>query len=100
MVDSKEWQNILNITSSDFYGHTDFCQNDRGGFENEIFSINPYWWGEDNEKEENKANFIYKPTDFKIKWYKYPFRDSYMNQNLNIEQIKSIWRKCHESVNL
>ena len=44
-----------------------------------------------------KHNFIYHPNqedEFWIDWYKYPFRDAYMNKNISNEQIKGIWEEC------
>lgn len=56
---------------------------------------------EENHHSENcpiiKPNFLYKPTGFAIKWYKYPLRDSYMNQNISLDEFKSIISKCIES---
>jgi len=100
LVDSAEWQGLLEATKSDCYGYTDCAsENDRGGYENDVFSIRPYWWGdEDNEVECEAPNFLYKPTGFEIRWYKYPFRDSYMTENLTSEQILEIFKKCAESV--
>ena len=69
----------------------------RGGFENDIFSINPYYWGNDEEIMD-QPNFVYKPTGFEIQWYKYPMRDSYMNKNITIEVFVSILVKCFESL--
>jgi len=43
-------------------------------------------------------NFCYKPTDFQIQWYKYPFRDSYTNQEITVEQFAEIIDKCIDSV--
>lgn len=101
LVDSDEWSILLKITQSDQYGITDDSEhaNSRGGFENEMFAIRPYWWGdEDNEEEAMAANFVYKPAQFEIRWYKYPFRDSYMNQNLTADELKMIWAICKGSV--
>lgn len=101
IVDSAEWCNLLDITKSDFYGYTaSESENPRGGYENDVFAIGPYWWGDEDNKEECEApNFLYKPTGFEIRWYKYPFRDSYMTENLTSEQILEIFEKCAESVN-
>lgn len=44
-----------------------------------------------------KHNFVYHPgqeDEFCIDWYKYPFRDSYMNRNLSDDEIKNIFRDC------
>ena len=105
LVDSEEWNNLLEITNSDSYGYSSewdhpICNvNDRGGYENAVFVINPYWWGnEDNEVECEKPNFMYKPSEFEIRWYKYPFRDSYMNIDLPEDKIKAIWSECIKSV--
>lgn len=66
-------------------------------YENDTFIIFPYYWGEDEEIA-CKPNFVYKPTGFKIDWYKYPFRDSYMNQNISKKEFMEIILKCIESV--
>lgn len=42
-------------------------------------------------------NFVYHPgkeDEFWIEWYKYPFRDSYMNKNLTENEILEIFRDC------
>ena len=105
LVECNEWQKLLEITDSDSRGYTyiDQLKSSSGGIDTEYFSINPYYWGEcdcDDEDEHDEGcpcvrhNFIYKPTGFTIDWYKYPFRDSYMNMNLIEEQIKWIFKKC------
>lgn len=45
-----------------------------------------------------KDNFHYKPTDFGIQWYKYPLRDSYMNQDISLEEFRRIIDDCIASV--
>ena len=42
-------------------------------------------------------NFMYHPgkeDEFWIEWYKYPFRDSYMNKNLSENEILEIFKNC------
>lgn len=70
---------------------------DRGGFENDIFVINPYYWGDDESIME-EHNFIYKPTGYEIDWYKYPLRDSYANKKLTFKEFKEILNECKKSV--
>lgn len=70
---------------------------ERGGFENDIFAINPYYWGED-ENIMREPNFIYKPTGLTIDWYKYPLRDSYSNKKITFEELNEILKKCKESI--
>lgn len=44
-----------------------------------------------------KHNFVYHPNEddeFWIDWYKYPFRDSYMNKSLTENEIKEIFKDC------
>lgn len=45
-----------------------------------------------------KPNFLYKPTNFEIKWYKYPLRDSYMNQDISLDEFRKIIDSCIESL--
>lgn len=66
-------------------------------FENEVFSVKPYYWGDD-ETEANKANFHFKPSDYKLKWYKYPLRDSYQSSELSVEDFGKMIDKCIESL--
>ena len=66
-------------------------------FENDTFVIRPYYWGEDEEKAE-LPNFVYKPTRLEIRWYKYPMRDAYCNQDISIDEFRKIVEKCSESM--
>jgi len=43
-------------------------------------------------------NFLYKPQKFSIKWYKYPFRDSYMNQDITLTQFEKMIEACIASL--
>jgi len=44
-----------------------------------------------------QPNFLYKPTGFKINWYKYPFRDSYMTPKISAKEWKRILTHCRET---
>jgi hypothetical protein len=75
-------------------------------FENEVFAIFPYYWGDctcRNEKNHKadclivKPNFLYKPMGFAIRWYKYPLRDSYTNQKITLAGFKKIISACIQS---
>ena len=68
-------------------------------FDNDVFTIRPYYWGED-DKIAQLSNFVYKPTNFQIQWYKYPLRDSYMNQDISVEQFKEIIENCKKSISV
>lgn len=94
LVNCKSWYALCKKAGVDAgYGH-----GENYGFDNDTFTIRPYWWGDDDAPEATLPNFLYKPTGFQIMWYKYAFRDSYMNQNLSDRQIKAIWKKCAESI--
>ena len=104
--DRESWQNIFWEYFGDYFDYHACYMNstedsshttDRGGYENDIFLINPYYWGED-EKIAEQPNFIYKPTEFEMQWYKYPLRDTYMNQNISLEYAEKIWKFCIESM--
>jgi hypothetical protein len=43
-------------------------------------------------------NFKHKSTGFEIQWYKYPFRDSYMNMNISLDDFSKIIDNCIESL--
>lgn len=103
-----EWQeefvNFLDKLGCDNYGFyygdrtNEKCyENNRGGLSNEVFEINPYYWGDD-EEEESKPNFIYYPNGFELMWYKYPLRDSYCNKEISYTEFCEMLEKCLESV--
>lgn len=68
-------------------------------FENEVFSMSNYYWG-DEDTIKQRPNFIYKPTDFSISWYKYPLRDSYSNQKISLKEFKKILQHCRDSLTI
>lgn len=68
-----------------------------GGFENNVFIIKPYYWGDD-DKEKVLPNFVFKPTDYELQWYKYPLRDSYANQDISFAEFEEILRRCKNSL--
>ena len=72
-------------------------QKENGGFENDIFIINPYYWGED-EDIKVLPNFVFKETGYTIDWYKYPLRDAYANQDISFEDFKNMIQKCKNSI--
>ena len=66
-------------------------------FENDTFVVRPYYWGDD-EDEAEKPNFKYKPDGFEIRWYKYPMRDAYSNQDVSVAEFAQILAKCEQSM--
>lgn len=66
-------------------------------FENDMFLINPYYWG-DNEELSQIPNFIYKPLDIAISWYKYPLRNAYITHDITKDEFINILHKCYESL--
>ena len=72
-----------------------FWENNRGGLMTPIFEIWPYWWGDESDEVEcGRANFIYHPTGYELRWYKYPLRDSYANQDLTYEEFDRMLSDC------
>lgn len=45
-----------------------------------------------------KPNFLYKPTGFSIQWYKYPLRDSYMSEQISVEEFAAMIDACIASL--
>lgn len=66
-------------------------------YANGVFTIRPYYWGDD-EIIARLPNFEYKPTGLKIRWYKYPMRDAYSNQDVDVDTFKKILKNCAESM--
>lgn len=58
-------------------------------------------WVEDKDHKNScrlvQPNFLYKPTGFSIMCYKYFLRDSYMNQNISLDEFKNILKECVKS---
>ena len=68
-------------------------------FENEIFVIRPYYWGEGEDVEErNSWHFWHKPSGFKISWYKYPLRGAGCNIQISAEEFYAIVQDCANSL--
>jgi hypothetical protein len=53
----------------------------------------PWCWDEE-EQGEQKPNFHYKPTDFRVSWYKYIGRGMTMNRQISIEECSRILADC------
>jgi len=69
-------------------------------FENDTFKMYPYCWC--NKKDcnycnANLPNFLHKKTGFKLWWYKYPLRDSYMNIDISLHKFLEIILDCINS---
>lgn len=45
-----------------------------------------------------RPNFHHKKSGYKLKWYKYPLRDSYANKNLSLKEFSSMIDDCVDSV--
>lgn len=45
-----------------------------------------------------RPNFCYKPQDFHLQWYKYPLRDSYSNQEMDLPAFRAIIDACIASL--
>ena len=65
--------------------------------ETDKFIVRPYYWGEDDAEAE-RPNFLYKPTGLEIRWYKYPMRDAYSNQDVSIVEFAKILEDCRKSM--
>lgn len=79
-------------------------------YANEIFVIRPYYWGdctcgaEEKDQLHNPTcglllpNFVYKPKNFKMDWYKYPLRDAHMSEKITYEEFCRILKICATSI--
>ena len=65
--------------------------------ETDKFLIRPYYWGDDPEIQA-LPNFVYKPMQLQICWYKYTLRDAYSSHDLTPDQMQAILNDCIASV--
>lgn len=66
-------------------------------FENDVFLIRSYFWG--NSEEISKLpNFVYKPENLVVKWYKHPLRGAYCNQDIDYAQFLKMLEECRISL--
>lgn len=87
---------FLFANDGDCYGY--FAKADEYGcYENDTFIVRPYYWGEDETIAE-LPNFVYKPTGLEIRWYKYPMRDAYSNQDVDVDTFRAILAECTKSM--
>ena len=63
--------------------------NDMGGITTDSYIIRPYYWGDELEQAK-LPNFEFPSLDLKIKWYKYPLRDSYSNRPFTEEIMEEL----------
>lgn len=95
------WEWFCNSIHVSDYGTYEFENTDldHGGFENDVFEIVPYCWccTDGGCKNCNRPNFLYKPDNFSISWYKYPFRDSYSSKEFDVNYLYKILCHCYES---
>ena len=97
VVPRDPWQDIfaefLLNNGFDGYGFRDSQRE----YENNTFILRPYYWGEDEEIQA-LPNFVYKPENITISWYKYPMRDAYCSHNISTAKFREIIAKCHASI--
>ena len=88
---------FLRDNGFDVYGYMVDHESDYPSIDNDTFTIRPYYWGDD-ESIMALPNFVYKPTGLEIQWYKYPMRDAYSNQDVDLETFKKILEECSKSL--
>jgi len=45
-----------------------------------------------------QPNFLHKPSGFRVNWYKYPLRDSYMSPRISLSRWRKIIAECRASL--
>lgn len=88
------------------------------GFENNTFYIKSYHWEgctcevsgqkgidcmtspdqHDWECLLYKPNFIFKPDNFMLSWYKHPLRSNRCNQDKTVDQFRNMMEQCLQSI--
>lgn len=67
-------------------------------FSNDCFTMRSYCWNFEDEEEAEKPNFEIPSENFKLTWYKYPFRGSYSSEKLNPKRWNDLVQKCIKSL--
>lgn len=94
----EKFYELMTAAGLDSYGYArEDLATERGGFENDVFHIEPYYWGDD-EKIAEEPNFWYKPTGFEIQWYKYALRDAWSNKRISYPEFVEMIDKCIKSL--
>ena len=86
---------MLEQLGFDRYGYPQFTE--ARTFQNEVFAVRPYYWGDDDNEAE-LPNFEYYPQHFTLRWYKYPLRDAYSNVPVTKEMLEEIFEGCKKSL--
>lgn len=68
-----------------------------GLFENDTFALFPYYWGDDDTLI-TQPNFLYKPENIKIYWYKHPLRSASISKSVSPEEFHQMLLNCYNSV--
>ena len=66
-------------------------------YENEVFMMHTFCWCAEDDCpwcNGNAPNFWYKPTDFKVTWYKYIGRSMEFNRKITIPEAAEILSEC------
>ena len=87
-----EWQHY-------FHKLAEGCEDIRRPQENDIFyykaeAEDTIW----DEQGNYKPNFIYKPTGFRMVWYKYPLRSCFANRGITFDEFEKMVDACAESL--
>lgn len=99
----KMFNEFLTRNGFDMYGYIEsrelekYSIEDGRCFGNDVFIIRPYYWGDDDSIFD-LPNFEYKPTGFKLSWYKYPMRDSHSNMKINEQLMREMLAECENSL--
>ncbi len=75
---------ITEKTGEKDYGYTPH-------FSNDFFTMRPYYWG-DEEDEMELPNFEIPSENFRLTWYKYPFRSSYASEKLTPKRWNDLFK--------
>ena len=99
----RPFQEFLERSGFDGYGHVKneklnpYWNDELFCFENDTFVLRPYYWG-DKEEIEELPNFVYKPNNIEMTWYKYPLRSAYINRDIDEIEFQNMLAECEKSL--
>lgn len=91
-IERVEWNNQQQQYESPINNNGEVYETDR-------FKMEAYCWCDgDLHKEGCPPNFLYKPNNFRVRWYKYLGRGSSMSRSITEKEAVEMFQDCLESV--
>ncbi len=94
LEDSAEWNLLMMFAYIDGCGNTyDRNRLDQEGYEDDVLCIRP-----DDDSMYGAPTFVFKPSRYKMGWYRDAWRDAEQSEKLTVGEIRKVMRLCIEHI--